>query len=118
MVDKLAKDSTHLPLSAVPGCYGASLAYLARRSKEILVKDWTVEWKKCTFNGFAHANHIPPSPKTSALFKSLNRAEYSSFCQFLTGHGFFGEYKARFRPNDINTCQCDDTTLQTREHLM
>jgi hypothetical protein len=43
---------------------------------------------------------------------------HSRIIQTITGHGFRGDYYARFVPSESTACPCGEEPMQTREHIL
>jgi hypothetical protein len=62
----------------------------------------------------------PPSTTLKHFHKNFTgpRETHARIIQAMTGHGFFGDYYGRFVPSEPTTCPCDNTTHQTRNHIL
>jgi ribonuclease HI len=117
--DELAREGTSPQLPAVFS--SASLSYLKAKSKKDLIKDWTKEWRmgrqsaSANFRPFDH----PPSLRPSKSFKSLQSKKeiFGRMTQLFTGHGYNGEYYARFVPDNDTACNADHI-LNSRNHIL
>ena len=85
-------------------------------------KRWKLEYKNLPVSrssGFYLAwSVLRPKEKTNMLFKSTKRELSSRLTQVLTGHGYFGEYYAKMNIDKPTSCPCDNSTFQTRDHLL
>ena len=118
--DQLAKEATQRERQTP---YSVSRSNAIRRSKSTVLKMWRLEWKKQPPSGnYAIANRFPPSLQPTPHFRMHkdNRELFGRITQCRTGHSYTGEFRQRFLPTleEPTTCPCDNTTLQTREHLL
>lgn len=118
--DDLAKKATSLECQ-IP--FSVTRSNAKRRAKKACLKLWQLEWKASPKVGrFAIANRLPPSLKPSKHFKDLksNREIFGRVVQCRTGHAYTGEFRRTFIPlsQDPSTCPCDETTLESRNHIL
>lgn len=114
--DRLAKQATTLPSTTL-----TTRSNAVRRAKLAAQKEWTKEWRASPHQGwFTVADRIPPSlkPTKHALRLANKREIYGRIVQARTGHEYTGEFRRRFAFDEPYTCPCDNTTLETREHIL
>ncbi|KAH6866136.1 hypothetical protein BKA70DRAFT_1072889, partial [Coprinopsis sp. MPI-PUGE-AT-0042] len=46
------------------------------------------------------------------------RELFGRVVQTRTGHGYTGEFRRRFFPNESFMCPCGDGSVETREHIL
>jgi hypothetical protein len=46
------------------------------------------------------------------------RSVHTRIIQTITGHGFHGDYYARFVPSESTSCPCGTEPIQTRDHIL
>lgn len=95
-----------------------TITHSRRKAKEKVLADWTRKWKQTPpTGGFAAANRIPPTLKPDDIFTTTPREIFGRLIQCRTGHGFFGEYYAKFVPSESTQCPCG-TSTQSRHHIL
>ena len=85
------------------------------------IKAWRKEWSSQPHHNLASVTlRLPPSDKIQKVHKLFlgNREAHARLIQAITGHGFFGEYYARFVPSQSTACPCGEAPIQTREHVI
>jgi ribonuclease HI len=118
--DTLAKEATFL------GCqlpFSTTRSNAKRRAKAGTAKAWPKEWSKTPKEGqFAIANRLKPSLNPTTHFNVLKdkREVFGRVLQCRTGHAYTGEFRQAFLPLalDLHTCPCDNTTIETRSHIL
>lgn len=116
--DRLARQATELARNSP---IGTTRNNTIRRAKMAIVKTWTREWRTEPKHGwFATADRIPPSLKPTKHARRLaNKRElFGRVVQTRTGHAYTGEFRRRFSFEPPHHCPCDETTLETREHIL
>ena len=118
--DTLAKEATQRERQTP---YSVSCSNALRCSKNTILKLWQIDWRNLPKEGnFAIANRFPPSLKPTPHFLQLQHDHelFGRLTQCRTGHAYTGEFRRRFLPHlgESNTCPCDNTMLQTREHIL
>ncbi|KAF8709317.1 Reverse transcriptase (RNA-dependent DNA polymerase), partial [Rhizoctonia solani] len=78
------------------------------------------EWASQPHSLFV-TNHIrrPPSLTLARFARTYrgHRSTHARLNQIILGHGFFGEYRERFRPDDDPSCPCGQPR-QTLDHVL
>ena len=89
-----------------------------RYARATAMKAWQKEWRhKEKSGGYATANRIPPSTLPSQVFRNTPREVFGWLIQCKTNHGYTGEFKRRFLPQEEHSCPCGEE-FQTREHVI
>jgi ribonuclease HI len=94
------------------------------------LEGWRAQWNLRRRRGDLASESFPhpPTERPTDLFRTRNieleepsrsssRTLECRLTQVLIGHGFFGEYRQRFRPLDNPNCPCG-AGLQTRDHIL
>ncbi|KAF8699195.1 hypothetical protein RHS03_07418, partial [Rhizoctonia solani] len=85
-------------------------------------RSWKKIWDEHTASRPDSSAYIPraPSFKLHPIFNNttLSRNVQCRLVQFLTGHGLYGEYRARFRPHLNSQCSCGETEQTPRHSLL
>jgi ribonuclease HI len=117
--DKTAREAATLP--NILKHYHSTITWARATNRSKAAKAWRGEWAN-----LAHTNHSaaalqkPPSTALNQFHKDFTgpRDVHTRVIQAMTGHGFFGDYYGRFVPSESTTCPCDNTTHQTRDHIL
>jgi hypothetical protein len=91
--------------------------------KNAIAKLWQKEWRNTPKVGrFAISNRLPPSLNPTKHFRHLkdSREVFGRVLQCRSGHAYTGEFRQSFLPlsPDPTACQCDNETLETRNHIL
>jgi len=121
VADSLAKAGISLP-----SLISCSYSSFKESSKTKVQRSWQEEWPSLggTHHPIAHRTGFtnPPSIITSMTFNYTPRELYGRVTQAMTGHGYFGDYYARFVPSESPWCPCSDEVLaptwQDRDHII
>lgn len=114
--DQLAKEA----VSAGEPLLHSTLSWAKERSKKVSASTWRREWATERRTGQAAvALRRPPRLSISPFFDKteLTRDQTSRLIQAMTGHGFIGEYYARFVRTEPTECPCG-AEPQTRRHIL
>ncbi|VDB97961.1 unnamed protein product, partial [Peniophora sp. CBMAI 1063] len=91
--------------------------------KRSAVREWRREWSAhphTNLAAIALGDVVPPSTTLSPFHKHFSgpRDVHTRIIQTITGHGFRGDYYARFVPTEVTACPCGEAPVQTREHIL
>ncbi|KAJ1300689.1 hypothetical protein OPQ81_002336 [Rhizoctonia solani] len=97
-----------------------SLTWSKAQSTHHASRAWITEWTSHSHSRFV-TNHLRrlPSLALSRFAKNFrgHRSVHTRLNQVILGHGFFGEYRERFRPDDDPSCPCGQPR-QTLDHVI
>ncbi|KAF8686303.1 Reverse transcriptase (RNA-dependent DNA polymerase) [Rhizoctonia solani] len=119
LADQIAKGSGSLrPITLFNRTITWSRANASKRAS----RSWTKIWDDHAVPRPDSYTYIPraPSSKLHPIFnnaKLLRNVQYR-LVQFLTGYGFYGEYRARFYPHLSSQCSCGETVQTPRHSLL
>ncbi|EUC56479.1 reverse transcriptase from mobile element jockey protein, partial [Rhizoctonia solani AG-3 Rhs1AP] len=116
-----ADSLANLGAQAVPTpLFDRTATWIKSNASDTAREAWIQVWNqsKCS----EHTRRFmpnPPSLKINAVFaKDPPSCQVSSrLVQLITGHGFYGEYRARFFPNEDTSCTCGEA-IQTVPHYL
>ncbi|KAF8760880.1 Reverse transcriptase (RNA-dependent DNA polymerase) [Rhizoctonia solani] len=104
--DQLANEGGSKPPVSI---LNRSLTWSKAQSTHQASRAWGREWASQPHSLFV-TNHIrrPPSLTLARFARSYrgHRLTHARLNQIILGHGFFGEYRERFRPDDDPSCPC------------
>jgi ribonuclease HI len=113
--DKLAKEARD---RACEAHVAHTTSHARRKAKAATGATWRREWRSTQkTGGYATANHIPPSSSPSKTFTRTPREVFGRLVQCRTNHGYTGEFRRRFFPDEDFSCPCGEE-VQTREHIV
>ena len=115
--DELAKEAVALE----PPAFRSTITWAREKARKRTIKTWQKEWLARPHQNLSSiALRLPPSDKLHPIHKNFlgNRESHARLIQAVTGHGFFGEYYARFVPSQSTACPCGEAPVQTREHIL
>ncbi|QRW18647.1 Reverse transcriptase (RNA-dependent DNA polymerase) [Rhizoctonia solani] len=118
LADELAKGSETLQPTPV---FNRTITWAKTMATKRTTRDWKKVWAEHTITRPDSGTFIPRPPALK-LHPIFNRPTYPRnvqcrLVQFLTGHGFYGAYSARFHPHIDPQCSCGEPS-QTPEHLL
>ncbi|KAF8686597.1 Reverse transcriptase (RNA-dependent DNA polymerase) [Rhizoctonia solani] len=118
MADETAKRSETLRPSSI---FNRTITWSRANYTKRATKSWRKVWDEHTYSRPDSGTYIPRAP-SHKLHPIFNHSKFSrnlqcQLVQFLTGHGFYGEYSARFHPHIDPQCPCGEPK-QTPEHLL
>ncbi|PCH36543.1 hypothetical protein WOLCODRAFT_82526 [Wolfiporia cocos MD-104 SS10] len=115
-VDQLAHAAVLLPHS-IP----STITWLRSTAHRRTLQHWQQEWvsKNC-INSSRYALTTLPTYTLHLVLQKFTETRHiqSHLLQCITGHAFMGKYYQRFIPNESPLCPCDNTTIQTRRHVL
>jgi ribonuclease HI len=113
--DKLAKEARNRAWESLTP---HTLSRARRKAKAASNTTWRKEWCNTPkLGGYAMANQIPPSTSPTKTFCKTPREVFGRLIQCRTNHGYTGEYRRRFFPQEDTSCPCG-VEFQSREHIV
>ncbi|KAF8714675.1 Reverse transcriptase (RNA-dependent DNA polymerase), partial [Rhizoctonia solani] len=118
LADEAAKGSETLQPTPV---FNRTITWSRTRATKRATTSWGRIWNE-HIHARPDSNTYIPRPPALKLHPIFNRPTYPRnvqcrLVQFLTGHGFYGAYSARFHPHIDPQCQCGEPS-QTPEHML
>ncbi|KAF8757962.1 Reverse transcriptase (RNA-dependent DNA polymerase) [Rhizoctonia solani] len=118
LADEAAKGSEMLQPTPV---FNRTITWARTRATKRATSSWGKVWNEHIISR-PDSDTFIPRPPALKLHPIFNRPTYPRnvqcrLVQFLTGHGFYGAYSARFHPHIDPQCQCGEPS-QTPEHLL
>jgi ribonuclease HI len=99
----------------------STISWAREKAKSRALKAWQVDWAgRPHTNLSAVALRGPPSLHLAPFHRHFNgpRSVHTRIIQTITGHGFRGDYYARFVPSESTACPCGEEPMQTRDHIL
>ncbi|KAJ1301862.1 hypothetical protein OPQ81_009089 [Rhizoctonia solani] len=116
--DKLAKAGANLPPTPP---FNRTVTWLKTRATTQATRSWKKIWDSHTARRIDSDHRIPrpPALKLHPIFnvERMPRERSSRLVQLITGHGFYGEYRARFFPDQDPSCLCGES-IETIAHAI
>ncbi|KAJ1300405.1 hypothetical protein OPQ81_005225 [Rhizoctonia solani] len=116
--DKLAKAGANLPPTPL---FNRTVTWLKTRATTQATRSWKKIWDSHTARRIDSDHRIPrpPALKLHPIFnvERMPRERSSRLVQLITGHGFYGEYRARFFPDLDPSCLCGEP-IETTAHAI
>ncbi|KAF8703944.1 hypothetical protein RHS03_06148, partial [Rhizoctonia solani] len=118
LADELAKGSETLRPTPT---FNRTITRAKTNATKRATRDWKKVWAEHTITRPDSGTFIPrpPALKLHPIFNrpTFPRNVQCRLVQFLTGHGFYGAYSARFHSHIDPQCSCGEPS-QTPEHLL
>jgi hypothetical protein len=99
----------------------STISWAREKAKTHALKAWQNYWAtRPHTNLSAVALRGPPSYQLAPFHRHFDgpRSVHTRIIQTITGHGFRGDYYARFVPSESTACPCGEEPMQTRDHIL
>lgn len=100
----------------------STISWARERSKARALSAWRREWASLPHDNLAAAalRDTPPSNRLAKFHREFTGERHiqTRIIQTMLGHGFRGDYYARFVPSESPACPCGTAPIQTRDHIL
>ncbi|XP_045539744.1 uncharacterized protein LOC123722321 [Papilio machaon] len=102
-------------LSSTPYYAKFSVSHLKHELRQRQRQTWEARYQSAPQG--SHTKTLLPTLDSVSNLWAATKVSFQ-LTQFLTGHGYHKAYLYRFKIVDNETCPCDETTVQTLNHLI
>ena len=118
MADRLAKGGANVPPTPL---FNRTVTWIRTHATQQASRSWNQVWTAHVQKRSDSGYYIPrpPALKLHPIFNktTLPRNVTSRLVQFISGHGFYGEYRNRFHPDMDPRCSCGES-VETTAHAL